>query len=231
MSLSAGLLMVAAAQGSPWDDPAPTGRWAGSTAKLASELLPPEMAKDAVSHRVATGFIKVGLPSSVRFEGRAARTNDGFCSRKTYYVSIGQKTGSFEGEPEKPVVGSKLRIGNCDGIFAYMNPGAELEDGKSVFRWLSWSRSIARGHGPMPFKLTCRSETTSDRCAIGARLILATLPLENTSVITNAWRRPAHNWDVSIVETIPGQLYWDVKIDATPGNASIGLEWKMPAPF
>lgn len=231
MSLSAGMLMMAMAQASPWDDPAPTGRWAGSTAKLASELLMPEMANDAVSHRVERGIFQGGPPSSVRFEGRTAQTSDGFCSRKTYYVSIMQKSGNSEGEPQKPVVGNKVRLGNCHGVFAHLNLGAKLEDGKRVLRWLEWSQTIASGHGPLPFKLSCRSETTVDRCAIGARLVLATLPLQKTSLITDAWQRPPHNWDVGVVETSPGQLLWDVKIDATPGKSTIDLNWIIPAPF
>lgn len=214
-----------------WDDPAPTGRWAGGTRELASELLTSEMATDAVSHVVARGIVQGGPPSSVRFEGRARPTSDGFCSRKSYYVSILQKSDSAEVEPQKPVVGHKIRLGDCDGIFAHLNPGATVEDGKRVLRWLNWTQTVARDHGPMPFKLTCRSETSVDRCAIGARLILATLPLENASVITDAWQRPPHNWDVGVVETFPGQSFWDVRIDATPGHASIDLAWRIPAPF
>src|SRR5690606_34563749 len=100
-----------------------------------------------------------------------------------------------------------------------------------VLRWLEWARVLARGEGPLPFKLTCRSETDIDRCAVGERVVLATLPLEKITVITDAWRRPPHNWDVAVVETTPGQLYWETKIDATPGQASIELAWKIPAPF
>lgn len=231
MSVSAGLLLIAAAQGSPWDDPAPTGRWAGSTVKLASELLTPEMASDAVSHVVSRGILQVGPPSSVRFEGRAVETNDGFCRRKTYYVPIQLESKDGEGEPQQPMVGSKLRLGNCDGLFAYVNPGTSPDDGKKVFVWLDWAQRRARGPSPLPFAVTCKSETEQDRCAIGARAALAALPLGKTTAITrNFYRRP-HRWEVSVTETQLGQLYWDVKIDATPGSASVDLIWKIPAPF
>lgn len=227
MSIVLGALLSAQ---SIWDDPAPTGRWAGDTRKQASELLPPEMAEDAVSHVVARGIVEGGPPSSVRFEGRAVPTNNGLCSRKTYYVSI-LPTSENEGEPQKPLVNSKLRLGNCDGIFAYVNPGAGLEDGKTVLRWLVWAQQAARGKAPLPFELNCQSETSQNKCASGARAALASLPLDKTTIITrNFYRRP-HRWEVAVTESEPGQLYWDVKIDATPGNASIDLGWRIPAPF
>lgn len=231
MSISASLLLMAVAQGSPWDDPAPTGRWAGSTAKLASELLPPEMAADAVSHVVGRGILQDGPPSSVRFEGRAAENNDGFCSRKTYYVWIRLKSKDGEGEPQKPVVGSKLRLGKCDGLFAYVNAGPNLDDAKKVFAWLGWAQRLAQGPSPLPFALTCKSETEQDRCAIGGRAALAALPLGKATVVTRNFYRVPHRWDVAVTESEPGQLYWEVKIDATPGAASIDLGWRIPAPF
>lgn len=231
MSLSAGLMLMAAAQGSPWDDPAPTGRWAGSTAKLASELLTLEMANDAVSHVVARGIFVGGPPLSVRFEGRPAQTSDGFCSRKTYYVSIMQKSEDGEGEPQKPVVGSKLRLGNCDGLFAHVNPGPNLDDAKKVFAWLGWAQHLAQGPSQLPFAVTCKSETEQDRCAIGARAALAALPLGKTTAVTRNFYRVPHRWEVAVTESEPGQLYWDVEIDATPGAASIDLGWSIPAPF
>lgn len=214
-----------------WDDPAPKGRWAASTQQLASGLLPPEMAADAVSHVVGRGITQGGPPSSVRFEGRPTQTGDGFCVRKSYYVPIYHTPGNREGEPREPVVGWKVRLGGCDGIFAHVNPGASAEEAKQVLRWLKWAQDLARSDADLPFGVSCRSEAKVDRCALGARAILASLPLEKTTVITDAWRRPPHNWDVSVVETSPGQLFWETKIDATPGRESIDLAWRIPAPF
>lgn len=222
-ALDLSLLLLAQ---SVWDDPAPTGRWAAVTPQLASELLSPEMAVDAVSHVVERGITQGGPPSSVRFEGRPKPSGDGFCVRNWYYVSI-----SFPGgEPQKPVVGQKVRLGGCDGIFAHVNPGATLEEGKRVLRWLEWAQGLARGEGPLPFKLNCKAEIAPDRCASGARTALANLPLDKTSVISNAWRGP-HQWDVGVVETSPGEVYWETRIDATPGQASIDLAFRIPAPF
>lgn len=226
-----GALFLASSAQSVWDDPAPTGRWAASTQQLASRLLAPEMAADAVSHIVGRGIFQGGPPSSVRFEGRPKTTGDGFCVRKLYSVPIHSRPGSSEGEPQKAAISDQIRLGHCEGVFAHVNPGATVDDAKKVLRWLEWARLTARGKRPLPFELACRSETTVDRCAIGARAVLASLPLEKTSLITNPWQRPPHNWDVGIVETKPGDLLWDVKIDATPGQASIDLTWKLPAPF
>lgn len=234
MSFSAGALLMAAAQGSPWDDPAPKGRWAGSTAKLASELLPAEMAKDAVSHVVSRGIFEGAPPSSVRFEGRASPTSDGFCSRKAYYVSISYKPETGVGEPQTVVTGSKLRLGDCpkdnEAIFASLN-SSPLAGAKMALSWIAWAQRVARNKAPLPFRITCQTETGPDRCADGGREALANLPLEKTYIIEQRRTAQPLRWDLAVTETDPGQLLWDVKFDATPGKSAIDLVWKIPAPF
>jgi hypothetical protein len=219
LSLSVSLLAQ-----SVWDDPAPTGRWAASTPQLASELLPPEMAADAVSHVVGRGITQGGPPFSVRFEGRPKQTNDGFCVRNSYYVSISYS----DGQSGKPVVGQKLRLGGCDGIFANVN-ARSLMGSKNALRWLEWARNTARSRGPIPFALTCRDDLNQGKCA-DAREALASLPVEKT-FIASKWSRKPHQWKFAITETQPGQLLWDVKVDATLGKSSVELVWMVPPPF
>ena len=213
-----------------WDHPNPTGHWAAPTKQLAAELLPAEWAADAVSHIVSRPLFGT-VPASVRFEGRARSTGDGFCARKTYYVSIATKHGSDEGEPRPAIAGDKVRLGGCEGIFAHINPGAAPEGAKRALRWLSWAQQSAEGKSPLPFTLTCRDETQrSNRCEAGARAALMSLPLGKTYVLTKHGRR-AHLWRAAVTETEPGQLLWEVLIDATPGASSIDMTWKIPAPF
>ena len=201
-----------------WDDPNPTGRWAAPTRSLAVELLPADWVSDAVSHVVSRGISLDGPPSSVRFEGRPSETGDGFCARKWYYVSV-----SAEGEPQEPVVGNKVRLGRCEGLYAHINPGSTLAESKKVLRWLDWARKQARRDGPLPFTLKCRDEVGQGKCDKGARSALAALSIEKASIIT---RR-----SVSVVETTPGELYWSVESNDTPGHAFVDLTWKIPAPF
>jgi len=210
---------------SVWDDSAPKGRWAASTPQLASEFLPPDMAADAVSHVVGRGITQGGPPFSVRFEGRPNRTGDGFCVRKSYYVSITHP----DGEPRAPVVGQKIRLGGCDGIFANVNPGSTVQGSKNALRWLEWARNTARSVGSLPFALTCRDEVSHGKCA-DPREALANLPVEKT-FIASKWSRKPHQWKFAITETQPGQLLWDVKVDATLGKSSVELVWMVPPPF
>lgn len=208
-----------------WDDPAPKGRWAASTPQLAVQLLPPDMAADAVSHVVGRGITQGGPPFSVRFKGRPNPTGDGFCVRKSYYVSLSQS----DGEPGAPVVGHEIRLGDCDGIFARVNPSSTIEGGKKALRWLEWARNTARLGGPIPFVLACRDEAGHGKCR-DAREALATLPVEKT-FIASKWSRTPHLWKLAVTETQPGDLVWDVEIDARPGKSSVDLVWKVPAPF
>jgi hypothetical protein len=117
----------------------------------------------------------------------------------------------------------KVRLGSCDGLFAHINPGSTLEESKKVLRWLEWARNQARGDGSLPFTLNCRDEVGHGKCQSGARSALAALPIEKASIITH--------WTVSVVETSPGQLYWNVEANDTPGYASVDLTWKIPAPY
>ena len=224
------LAAFAAAQ-SHRDHPNPNGRWAAPTKQLAAELLPSEWAEDAVSHTVDYILADPRYPQSVRFEGQARPTGDGFCARKTYYVSIAGGLPGKQGEARKAVAGDKIRLGACTGIFAHVNPGASLEGAKRALRWLEWAQLMARGDGPLLFALRCRDETRhSDRCAAGARAALAALPLGKTFLLTKASYGP-HVWEAGVTETEPGQLLWNVEIDATPGASSIDMSWRIPAPF
>lgn len=233
MSISAGLLLLAAAQGSPWVDPAPTGRWAGSTKELAAYLLPPEMAADVVSHTVDHPIFEGGLPYLVRFAGRSRPSGRGLCERYGYNVFIG---GEDKGHADRrpPMRSTKIRLGDCpiatDAIFADINPddgaGARL-----AFGWIDWARREASSSRPLPFKIACRSETDEDRCADGGRKALAELPIDKTYGARRKAAAPAHHWEFWVTETEPGQKLWDVKIDATPGKASIDLVWLIPPPF
>ncbi len=233
MSLSAGLLLVAAAQGSPWDDPAPTGRWAGSTQELAAYLLPPEMAADAVGHRVQTFMVPGDIPYLVQFAGHARPSGQGFCERYGYNVYLNNMDKGFA-DREAPRQNVELRLGSCpidrDAIFANLN-SSDPSEAKMALRWAAWAQRAARSKAPLPFRLSCKTETGPDRCADGGRAALAALPLEKTMVVMPERRAPAHHWSLSVTETQPSQLYWDVKIDATPEKAAVDLIWKIPAPF
>jgi hypothetical protein len=183
---------------------------------LAAELLPPDAAADAVSHVVSRGLLERSPPSSISFTGRPLRTEDGFCRRRTYYVPT-----RANGEPNNPVYGNEIRLGSCEGLFAYLNPGTSLEKGKTVLRHLAMARTQARGTKPLPFTLTCSDQLAHGKCDKGARSALADLPLENATIVTGG--------NVSVVETAPGQVYWDVTISDVA--ATIALVWKAPAPF
>lgn len=230
MSISVGLLMLAA-QSSPWIDPAPTGRWAGSTAKLASDLLPPAMAADVLSHEVQRPIVEGGAPYMIRFAGKPRPTGSRFCERNSYNVYIVNKG---QVQPGSPHTGVELRLGDCptdtDAIFAKFNPddasGAEL-----AFGWIDWARREARSSRPLQFKIICRSETEQDRCADGGRQAVANLQLDKTFMLRRKAEAPAHQWEFWVTETRPGQELWDVAVDATPGKSTIDLTWKIPSPF
>jgi hypothetical protein len=83
------------------------------------------------------------------------------------------------------------------------------------------ARTQARGMKPLPFTLTCSDQLAHGKCHKGARSMLANLPLENATIVTGG--------NVSIVETAPGQVYWDVSI--SDEAETIDLVWKAPAPF
>lgn len=231
MSISAGLLLAAAAQGSPWDDPAPTGRWSGSTAKLASELLPPEMAAAAVSHEVHRGIFEGGPPYMVSFAGKTRTSSGGFCERYRYNVYISTIGEVKEGSPHRR---PELRLGDCRDTekAVFTNINADDEAGtKLALHWIEWARAQARSSRTLPFKLSCRSETEEKRCGDGGRKALADLPIEKIFGARRTTGAPAHHWEIWVTETEPGQKLWDVAVDATPGRSSIDLVWKIPAPF
>lgn len=222
------LVAVTTAQ-NPWIDPAPTGRWAAPTATLAKELLPPDWAADAVEHEVERPLKQGGPPHAVRFYGRPTPTGDGFCVRNFYGVNGFVLRPGLRRPPYKTTL---LRLGDCEGIFAHLNPGTELDDGKRVLRWLAWARTIAAGNGPLPIALRCADEdTVLGYCLESARTLLARLPLAKTYIISKDPQGRAHHWDISIAETTVGRMYWDVKINATGGAASIFLGRRVPAPF
>ena len=208
-----------------WDDPAPKGRWAAPTAKLAADLLPADMARDVVAHRIARGITSGGDPLAITFEGRGRPTSDGFCVRRDVYV------GLLGGKPNPPTAFEKIRMGDCVGQFAGFNGTASLDQAKQTLRWMAWARDQAAGAAPLPFAVDCRDETIdADRCTLGARHALMMLPLEKTFIMEKDRDRP-HVWRVAVAERGPGQLFWNVTVDGTPGKARIALAWKVPAPF
>lgn len=216
----------------------PSGRWARTTSELAVDLLTPEQAADAVSHKYGWPIFQNGAPSSIRFVGRATETGDGFCIRKSYYVPIISRGGKADApaEAEPAIAGNEIRVGGCDGIFAALNRGATLEDGKAVLNWLAWARATTGFKNTPTIAISCRDEVNHKRCDAGARAALAALPLDKAIIITRDYRRAPHRWNVAITETQPGQtqpgqLYWDVQVDATPGQEAIDLVWKAPPPF
>lgn len=215
---------------SAWDDPPPTGRWAADTSQLASELLPPNMAADAVTHVVGLPTIKGGPPFDVRFLGRPVPIGDGFCARRTYYVSIRSEPGGNDGKAQVPVVGQQVRLGGCEGIFAQVNPRISLGEAKRILRWLEWAQATARTEAPLPFGLACRSEPVADTCAGGARAVLASLRFTDVTLINAGWPRPQHRWEVT-VEDPASRFHWRIGIDASPGRESVDLAWRVPAPF
>ena len=75
-----------------------------------------------------------------------------------------------------------------------------------------------------------RTVTDADRCTLGARHALMMLPLEKTFIMEKDRNRP-HVWRLSVPESGPGQLFWNVTVDGTPGKARIALAWQVPAPF
>ena len=232
MSVSVSLLLLAA-QSSAWIDPAPSGRWAGSTAKLASELLPPEMAAEVVAHAVQRPIVQGGQPFSVEFTGRSRPTSGGFCERSLYYVHVG---GLVE-RPDtggRPVRSTSIRLGDCpsdsNAIFAHLN-SSNASEAKQAIRWIEWAQRVARSKASLPFRLSCKTETGPDRCNNSGRKALTELPLDKIFIAMAEQRAPPRHWKLAVTETKPGQLLWDVEIDATPGKSSIDLTWKIPAPF
>ena len=215
-----------------WPGFVPKGEWARSTRELAADLLPPTMADDAVSHALGIPITQNGVPSSLRFQGRARPSHDGFCVRRHYYVTVYWRNEG-KAEPQPPVEGWDIRLGPCDsdGLFAHVNPGAELDGAKRALRWLEWAQTVARSHSSLPFRIFCASETEVDRCAEGARKALADIPLHKTFIVSKSWPKGRHQWQMAITETTPGQLLWDVKIDASPDASLVDLKWKIPSPF
>lgn len=209
----------------------PTGRWAKPTAELASELLKPDQAADTVGHDFGGPIFQNWGPTSVRFTGRPQLTGDGFFARKTYYVAV-YSVAPTRAEPQAPIEGSQVRLGGCDGTFAYVNPGASLDQAKTTLRWLKWAAQAAESGRSLPFAVSCSDEMPydEDRCASGARAALAALPIDKVMIITKDFDR-AHRWNVSVTETRPGDTYWELKVDGTPSKSSIDLVWRIPAPF
>ena len=223
MLVALGALMLSPAV---WTDPAPKDRLAAPTAQLAAELLPPEMARDVVAHRVTKIVMLPSEPVSVSFDGRGRSTGDGFCVRKAYHVMIGAS-----GKPEPVQVFDQIRMGGCEGEFAHTNRTASVDQAKQTLRWMAWARDQAAGVAPLPFAVDCKDETLAkDRCTSGARHVLMMLPIEKTFIMEKDPARP-HVWRLSVPESGPGQLFWDVAVDGTPGKARIALAWQLPAPF
>ena len=222
-------LIALAALAIDWPIYQPQGRWAKPTNELASDLLPPDLAADAVSHRFGAPITQGGDPTSVRFVGHGRDSGDGFCVRKSYYVSILLRPEGTE--PQSPVSGYEVRLGGCDGQFAHVNPGASLGGAKRVLRWVEWAQLTAQSASSLPFRIACTSETEKDRCAGGARKALAGLPLLNTFIVRNDRDSTPHRWTLAITETTPGEMLWEVIIDASPSDASVDLSWKIPPPF
>ena len=224
------ILAAVLAVQSAGDVRAPTGRFAASTRQLAAELLPREWAADAVSHVVSMPIVHDGPPFSITFDGRARGSNDGFCARKVYHVSNLREAGGRI-EPGGRGVTDKIRLGNCDGHFAHVNPGADTA--KQLLRWMAGAVRIAQSRRPLPIATSCVDEVADDidRCARGARAVLAALSLDKATMINRPFSSPPHHWNLAVAETYPVSQYWDVTVDATPGKASIALAWRIPAPF
>jgi hypothetical protein len=188
-----------------------------TTAELAAKLLPPEVAREVVTHNLGRPIF-AGQPSpSVTFFG-APRVSDGFCERSTYYVS-----GLPTPDRVQPLV--ELRLGPCPrdtgAIFAHLNPGASTAAAKQALRSLDWAARLARSDAPLSFELSCESELLPDPCGKGARAVLASLPLDKTYMVANG--------NIVITPTGPGQMLWDVRVTPVPkGIRSIQMIWKVP---
>ena len=228
MSLSS-LFVLFASAGATSTPEVPEPWRSETTAQLAAKLLPPEVAREAVSHRVAPPIFAGQPPFSVVFYTAAKPLSDGFCQRRTYYVASPAETPNV-------LRGDQIRIGGCpagpDPLLASVQPGTSTEKAKQSLTWLQWAQGVARGRRPLPFELECTSPLKPDPCAEGARATLARLPLQGTFIVGKMPVYQGGAWQFAITPTRPPSTYWDVQVKTDASQKThVRMTWDVPPPF
>src|SRR5206468_10352056 len=87
------------------------------TAAMAARVSPHDLARRVVSHELGMSITAGGPPTSVTFFERGHMDGQGYCIQPRLSVYIGN-----DGKPhEPPRASTQLRLGGCNGRYAYLN--------------------------------------------------------------------------------------------------------------
>ncbi|MEM9965575.1 MAG: hypothetical protein AAGC58_09530 [Asticcacaulis sp.] len=216
-----------------------TGQWlkSASVSQVAARLLPEAVAADMVDSRIGYGLdYKYDPPSHVRLYARGESATSRVCRRTSYRVSLRSVAGLTPAQYGEQIVlevghiSSSVQIGLSQGEvctdlpserFAYVQ-GRTLTEAIEALEWLASLQVL----DALPEQVTVTCMNTSSlnaSCPNEPFAVLKSLPLEKTYIIDEK--------GFAVMPQGPGQLYWDVRLEADGQKRRITLEWGSPAPF
>lgn len=207
-----------------------------STAVLAKAVLPPQVAVRVGGHKLYPPVLHELEGYTARFWERTTSFGTGFCQRYTWVVSMGQSTkGRLE--PGNPTPGAELKMAeDCSTAaepFIHLNQTPNLL-AVDYLNWLKKIHSAAGVPGELKVDIECRSDQTPDPCTMGARQVLADLPLDRISIVERAGgpRRKEEDWRVSIMPNDTPGRYWQVSVfNWQADRPLVRISWAIIPPF
>ena len=207
-----------------------------TTAELAKEVLPPEIAAKMKGHKLNPPHLHWVEGYPARFWGGAIEIEPGFCQRATYYVPMPQRTkGTLT--PGQPSPDAQIKMATdcatASEPFISLNR-APPEKVVEVLRWLNEAHLSARSTGELQADVDCRSEQDPNPCLKGARKVLAELPLAETYIVERGSRAyDGEDWRISIKPAASsGNYYWQVSIFNFAGaRPRVRISWDVIPPF
>jgi hypothetical protein len=202
-----------------------------TTQQLAGRMLPPATAAKVLAHEISAPIAVGGPPIGVTFHAKEEPSGDGFCQRKSYYVSVYARR-------VEPTELDEVRVGPCpasaDAGFVRVQPPTRLEQAKAALSWLGQARGAAAGSAAVNLDLSCKSEITPDPCG-NARAALAKLPIDNSFIVA-----APNGADGLMSFTVraegkagaAGGPVWNIEVrPQTAGPRSVAMALAIPPPF
>lgn len=207
-----------------------------STGELAKAVLPPQVVVRVAGHKLYPPVLHELEGYTARFWERTTSFGTGFCQRYLWVVSMGQSTKGWL-EPGNPTPGAELKMAeDCSTAaepFIHLNQTPNLL-AVEYLKWLKELHLAAGGPAELKVDVECRSDLTPDPCTMGARQVLADLPLNRISIVerTGGQRRGEEDWRISIMpDDAPGR-YWQVSVFGWQADRPrVRISWDIIPPF
>jgi hypothetical protein len=222
-----------------------------STAELAAMFLAPADAATVENHSLLEVFGPGSILSGIHFYARPRPLRPDICGREILFADFAPLAWSGKDRTAgyRPVrlasVRRHFRIALAPGCEALpgrrfagigfrrlpRDPPFTLDDGIAVLRRLAGAQAAARGGGPLPFRLSCTTESSQRgrQCPAETRALLAGLPLhaaislDRAPFATNTLCGPPLPETGDSVEIDPGDAggeVWEVRLSEMDGRAA-----------